>query len=384
MKIDLVITELDVGGAEQCLTNLALHLKRSDHDLRVIVLGPPPVHEVARLQHRLAEGGVELHFLGGRQWWEAPRVWLRLWSLVRVRPPALAQAFLFHANLLASLVYPVFRIPLVGGIRVTDPRRSRIWLTKLSSSLMEKVVCVSQAVADTCNRREGIPFDKLVVIHNGIECSDGQASPGDSPQAGSCRGDSCYAQNQLGLPVQTPCLLFVGRLEHQKGVDVLMEQSNLFLEQLPEHHLIILGDGPLKVSMQTFASLSRFEERIHFAGQRDDVMEWMRSSQLLLLPTRYEGMPNVVMEAMVCGLPVMTTRAEGILELLGEAAVEQTVAVGDWNAWRRGVVELAGNPARLSKLSQENRDRCGRYFELAEKMAQYEELYLSILQRKTS
>jgi len=384
MKIDLVITELDVGGAEQCLTNLALYLHRRSHSVRVIALSPPPSTDRNRLLKSLQSEGIETHFLGARRAWQSPRVLARMRQLIRIARPDIVQSFLFHANVLSALAYTPWKIPLIGGIRVVDPSRRRAILSRLASTCMQHVVCVSQSVADSCTIRENIPREKLVVIQNGVRiagCPSDQVASSTSSQ--NARGGLCsFAQQKLGLPASTPCLLFVGRIDYQKGADILLERADRILTALPLHNIILVGDGPLKVIAQSHASRCEHENRIHFAGRRDDVLRWMQSSQLLLLPTRYEGMPNVVLEAMSCGLPIVSTRAEGVLELLGEAAVEQTVPVNDWDAWTEKTIHLATSQDNRDRLSDANYDRCVQQFNLTDKLLHYEQLYLDTLARR--
>jgi glycosyltransferase involved in cell wall biosynthesis len=382
MKIDLVITELDVGGAEQCLTNLAVYLHQHSHSVRVIALGPPPSADRNRLLKTLQSEGIDTHFLEARRAWQSPRMFAKMRQLIVQSRPDLVQSFLFHANLFSALAYAPWKIPLVGGIRVVDPRRSRAFLDRAAAMRMRYVVCVSQSVADVCANRANIPRDKLIVIQNGVpiaRCpSDENRPEGIAPDR---TGKSCsFAQQQLGLPADTPCLLFVGRIDFQKGADVLLERADRILRALPAHNIILVGDGPLKVNAQSHASRCEHENRIHFAGRRDDVLKWMKSSELLLLPTRFEGMPNVVLEAMSCGLPIVSTRAEGVLELLGESASDQTVAVNDWDTWTKKVIQLASDRDRRDRLSKENFERCRTQFNLTDKLQQYEQLYRNVLE----
>jgi glycosyltransferase involved in cell wall biosynthesis len=251
----------------------------------------------------------------------------------------------------------------------------------MAAMCMRSVVCVSQSVADYCAIRESIPRNKLVVIQNGVPISecDSIQIPATSDSKVTTRSPSTFAQQQLGLPPNTPCLLFVGRIDYQKGADVLLDRADRILTALPLHNIMLVGDGPLKVIAQSHGSRCEHESRIHFAGRRDDVLRWMRSSQLLLLPTRYEGMPNVVLEAMSCGLPVVSTRAEGILELLGSSASEQTVTVNDWDAWTEKAIRLATDESHRARLSNANFERCVQQFNLADKLVQYEQLYLNTL-----
>ncbi|MDZ4848599.1 MAG: glycosyltransferase [Pirellulaceae bacterium] len=378
MKIDLVITELDVGGAEQCLTNLAVYLHQHSHSVRVISLGPPPPPDRNRLQVTLNNEKIETHFLDGRHAWHSVRVFSRLRRLVQQARPDIVQSFLFHANILSAFAYSPRKVPIIGGARVVEPNWRRVQLSRIAAKRMHRIVCVSQSVANACEIRERIPREKIVVIQNG-------ASITEDCTAGQCQGQlqndavlerTNYAQEQLGLAPSTPCLLFVGRLDYQKGTDALLERADRILAALPQHNLILIGDGPLKVVAQSNASQCIHEHRIHFTGRRDDVMKWMRACDLLLLPTRYEGMPNVVIEAMSCGLPIVSTRAEGVAELLGQAAKEQTVAVNDWDAWAEKVIRIASERESRLRLAKSNFERCLQQFNLADKLRQYEDLYL--------
>ena len=125
MRIDLVITELDTGGAERCCVELAGFLKARGHEVRVIALGPIPTVEQAALLRLLESAGIESHFLGGRHGWMLPIIAWKLRALLKANRPDVVQSFLWHANILAALVVHAFKIPLVGGERVAEPRRWR-------------------------------------------------------------------------------------------------------------------------------------------------------------------------------------------------------------------------------------------------------------------
>ena len=123
MRIDLVITELDTGGAERCCAELARFLKARGHCVRVITLGPRPTVPNDALVRLLESVEIELHFLGGKRWWTLPTIAWKLHALLKANRPDIVQAFLWHANVLAAGVVPAFGIPLVGGVRVAEPRR---------------------------------------------------------------------------------------------------------------------------------------------------------------------------------------------------------------------------------------------------------------------
>jgi len=369
MRIDLLTTELHVGGAEKCLGNLARFLHKRGHSIRVISLMPRPNPGQDSLARSIENDSIPVKYLGVESKWQIWQLTQSLKKLVDDSPPDIAQSFLFHANVLASMVYPQHNIPIVGGERVADPRRFRAWVTKAAVKRMARLVCVSQSVALHCEHREGIPREKLIVIPNGINVR--AILPVTEV--------STFAQRQLALPPRTPILLFVGRIDYQKGIDGLVSHADQLLSKLPEFQLVIIGEGPLRSSLQTQASNLRSEARIHFVGQQSDVLEWMRSSRLLLLPTRYEGMPNVVLEAMALGLPVATTRAEGIVEALGPAAEEQCVLIDAWGDWVELVERLASDRELASRIGIANRKRCEEHFDLENQLVLYEKTYQEVL-----
>jgi len=373
MRIDLLTTELNVGGAEKCVANLARFLDARGHDVRVISLMPRP--EVGRdsLARFIEDLSIPVKYLGVESKWQIWQLTKSLQKLIYEKPPDIVQSFLFHANALASMVYPHSKIPIIGGERVADPRRFRSWITKAAATRMERVICVSQSVALHCEHREGIPREKLVVIPNGIDIEN--VTP--------VVEQASFAQRQLGLSPDAQCLLFVGRMDLQKGVDGLIENADRILNRLPNFHLILVGEGPLRTALQTRASTLRNDARIHFVGQQLNVLDWMRSSRILLLPTRFEGMPNVILEAMAVGISVATTRAHGVAEVLGPVADQQCVLIDAWDDWVELVLRLATDHDLACRLGTANRKRCEELFDLDKQLLQYEQIYTEILRLTT-
>jgi glycosyltransferase involved in cell wall biosynthesis len=112
-------------------------------------------------------------------------------------------------------------------------------------------------------------------------------------------------------------------------------------------------------------------DRIAFLGRSDIVNAWMRHSEILIHPARYEGMPNVVLEAMAHGLPVVAFRVEGIAELLGDAAEAQTGPKEDWSGWVDRVIEIGRDRALRERLGAANRLRAETTFRLEDQLAHY-------------
>ena len=365
LRIDLVITELDDGGAERCCAELAIYLHGKRYPVRLIVIGPIPKPPRNEIYGRLVAAGVWMEFIGAEKWYQFPTALWKLHRLIAKSPPEVAQSFLWHANVLCAATYPRFNIPLVGGHRVAEHRAGRNRWSRWAVTKMRRVVCVSNSLAEWCSKAEDIPPEKLVVICNGIDL------------------DRLASQAELPSELRKqPTLLFVGRLHLQKGIDILMAHAESILAALPKHHLVIIGYGPLRQGVDSWKKDFPYGDRVHVLGQRPDVAAWMKQSQLLILPSRFEGMPNAVLEAMALGIPVATLHVEGVRELLGELAPAQSVTRDDWNAWRELVIQLGNAPDRCCELGKMNQARVQEYFQLDSQLQKYEELYRDLLQDK--
>jgi glycosyltransferase involved in cell wall biosynthesis len=169
--------------------------------------------------------------------------------------------------------------------------------------------------------------------------------------------------------------VFVGRLHEQKDLAALIAAAPHFLDQLPDHDLVLVGEGPQRQSLSRLAGGLGIGHRVHWPGWRPEVPAILAAAEMLVLPSRWEGMPNVLLEAMAAGKPVVATRAEGVGEVLGELAAEQTVPVGDMCALARRIVQLAQSPPLAQRLGRENRQRVLAHFSLQEMVRSYERLY---------
>ena len=209
IRLAFVITELAPGGAERCLANLATGLDRERFESAVYSLKARPPAGKDQLVKQLEAAGVPVTFLDLRSSWQVFRAVRQLAALLARQQPQVVQTFLFHANIVGVWAANKANVPHVAmGIRVADPRRGRAWAERWFARRVEKLVCVSRGVADFC-RRHGYPADKLVVIPNGIDVARfADASPG-SPKS-------------LGMPAGKQFLVFVGRLDRQKGLAELL------------------------------------------------------------------------------------------------------------------------------------------------------------------
>ena len=367
INVALIITELDLGGAERCLTEIARRVDPQRFTPVVYCLGPRPVQDEASCLPALEQSGIEVHFLGGQKNWQFPILATRLKKLLKAQNPQVVQTFLFHANILGRIAARRAGVKaVVSGIRVAE-RRSHwhLWLDRQTEGWVDRYVCVSRSVAQFSTSQGGIPPKKIVVIPNGIDLDRYPArEPADL--------------GSLGVRAGRQTVTFIGRLEPQKGIEWLIETSPTWLAKLPDCDLLVVGEGHMRRPLEAICRAKGIEGRVHFAGWRTDVPEILAASHLLVLPSAWEGMPNVVLEAMASRRPVVATDVEGIQELLGPAASRQTVRHGDTQALGDKIISFISNMPEATATGQENRRLAEENFAISRMITAYENLWESL------
>ncbi|NUN47441.1 MAG: glycosyltransferase [Candidatus Brocadiae bacterium] len=315
LRILYLITELDPGGAEKQLFHLASGLDRSRFEPRVLCL-----RGFGEVGTRLRAAGIPADTLGMKGKWDV-RAPLRLKAMLEAARPDILHSFLFHANMLGRLVARRAGVRVViGSVRVCETRRHHLLWDRLTQGQMDMETCVCEAVRAWTEEEAGIDPRKLVTIPNGVELP-----VLDAPDR------------------RTPDALFVGRLEPQKDVRTLLAAWPLVRRRVHGARLRLIGRGPEEAALRAAAT-----DGVEFLGYQADVAPWWRGSRALVLPSLWEGLPNVVLEAMSWSLPVIATAVGGSVELVREGETGFLVPPGD-------PVALADRVARV--LEEGNRAR---------------------------
>ncbi len=272
----------------------------------------------------------------------------------------LLHAHLPHAELYgerAVRVYPAMHF-IISRHNDDRFRRWRLLRPVFAASLRraERIIAISRAIAGTMVSLEGVPREKIEVVHYGLEGEDfaSQAVPG------RLRAD-------LGLQDE-PLIGFVGRMVAQKGVDVLLRAFVALRSTLPEAHLLLAGDGPQMAAMLSLARSLRLRKH-HFLGWRSDVADIMADIDVLAMPSRWEGFGLVALQATALARPVVASRVSALPEIVEDHITGMLVPPEDPHALARALREVLSMPERGSALGRAGRERLAREFTL-ERMAE--------------
>ncbi len=285
-----VITTLDPGGAENALIDLVTGLAERGWDQRIAWL-----KDAGALQsvfQALSVPCTNLDVASG--WWNARDQLQEL-----CRNVDLVHSHLLKANTLAALSSGPR--PLIGSRHNDEAilnRKPVALLHRLLSTRESRHIAISDAVADFYIDR-GLCQNKFRVIPYGF-----QSGPPPVPVDWSVAFE---------IPASRVRLLHAGRLVPQKGQAVLLEA----LSSIPEAHLVICGVGPLEQELKTLATDYGLTDRVTFAGFRDDLSALMAGADAFVLPSLWEGLGRVLLEAMAVGCPVIASETSAIPSVLG-------------------------------------------------------------------
>ena len=367
IRICFATTELATGGAEKCLVNLASRLPREHFSAHVLSLAPLPRSPKDQLLKRLQAAGIPvetLNITSTRQFLAANK---GLHDYLAKNRFDLLQTFLYHCNVLGSLAKK--RLPElvhISGIRVADPSRWRQFVERRAARRWTHTVCVSQDVATFAQQRLRLAAENTTVIPNGLDAEDYANKRSDR-------------RTLLGTTSERRWLLTIGRLENQKGLDWLMKLAPKLLSKSPHHDLVLVGDGSQRSALERLAHAGGIAHRVHFLGWRPDIPELLHAADLLLLPSRWEGMPNVLLEAMASSLPVAALPVHGVEQILGELAEQQIAQDSSPAGFTNHVLQLLSSPATLVALGRQNRDRILAEFTTEQMLERYASLYRQLL-----
>lgn len=357
------ITELDPGGAENALVQLVTRLDRDRWQPYVIALAGE-----GKLVKPLREAGIEvvcLNATSSRQF----SIYPRLVKEFRRINPKIVQTYLFHANILGRMAARAARVKhVVSGIRVAE-RRGKWYhrVDRWTDRWVSKHVCVSQAVKDFTAKTARISSEKMIVIPNGVDLKRFEnALPISRESLPRCSSENLIA-------------LYAGRLDPQKGVADLLTIAENLRDQLPELKWLIAGDGPLKSELANSIKEKNLQNCVQLLGNRQDIPELMQTADMFIFPSRWEGMPNVILEAMAARLPIITSHVEGIDELLIDQQSGIITPRQDIPAMTKAVIQLATAPDLRTSYSQAAFQKVANEFSWEQTAARYQELYQSLI-----
>jgi glycosyltransferase involved in cell wall biosynthesis len=394
LRIGLYFSAPPAGGMERHALALLDRLDRQRYDL--VVFYPQSAWPVA-FREALRRRGVRLavvdnHVFPGMEGRSRAVRWMRvaahavrgIFIVLKIRKE-LAAARLdlihFHAGRLGNLYAPILasllaRVPC-RLITLHNPLKKNPRLQRLGEGLIlravHRFIAVSSHVKEVLARNKAVRAERIVVVPNGIECSETSANLYDRREA----------RRRLGLREAVPVIGAVGRLHRLKGLDLLIRATPIVRAEIPSVQIVLIGSGQEEEELRRLAAEQGVAAAVLFAGFHADAGRLMPAVDVLAVPSRHEGQSISILEAMACARPVVAANVGGIPELVVDGVTGILVPSEDAEALARALVRLLKDSGVAERMGKAGQERVAGHFSQAATIDRTFSIYEALLQRRS-
>jgi len=358
------------GGIEENVLSLLRHLDRNKFSPALAC--PAPL--IKAYGNDLRELDVSVHVLppmsrpyhfGGM---------IRLARLLKHLSPDVVHTHLFVATLCVAPVAKLCRVPVV--IETCEVREAwrrgiwkRYWIDRQISRFVDANIAVSESLRRYLVDEKRLPPEKVVVIRNGRELSRVVAISGR---------DLNGLRNEFRVRPGELIVSLLGRLEVQKGHAYLLEALPKVLPQFPGLRVLVVGDGSLRDALAAEINRRELGDHVLLTGYRRDVYDILRISDLVVLPSLWEGLPLTAIEAGALGKPILATSVDGTPEIVLHGETGWLVPPGDSSALAEAMIRLLGDSEIRARMGTRARDYVIQNFSFNRVVTEIEELYIHL------
>ena len=327
VRVCYIIWSLGLGGAEQVVIRLATGLDRRRFQPIVCCL-----NDVGPFADQATRVGIEVIALNKRPGIDLVMLW-RLIRLMKQQRVDIIHTHLWGANFWGRIAGRLAGVPvIIAHEHGMQPWRSR-WhflCDRWLAGLTHRILFASQEVMRTYLDRTGMAASKCAVIPNGVSVS----------LTGS---DRAALRRRHGWSEQDRIIVSVGRLSPEKGYEDLLHAFARVITQMPQARLVLVGDGVERASLETLRTRAGLNGQVTFTGRQGDITSWLGAADLYVQPSRREGLPLAVLEAMAAGLPVIATRVGDLSQLITDGQEGYLVPSADPEALATKLLDVLGH-----------------------------------------
>lgn len=368
IRVCQLITELRPSGAERMVYELSRRLDRERFCVQVAALRGGAVADMIR------QAGIDVHVLDVKSKWDLLKL-PKLRRLLKEQRIDILHTHLFHADLAGRPAAVLAGVPhLVHTVHVAE-QRWRPWqfaFARATDFACDRIIAVSKSVQAHHAAKAHLAAERYVVIPNGV---DVQAFGYDGQSRGRIR-------RQWGAGPRDVVALYVGRLDHQKGIDVLLSA----IEQTAALSLkfVIAGDGPQRAMVEEFVSHTETASRCHYLGFVDEPATIYNAADIFVLPSRWEGLPLALIEAMAAGLPCVATAAPGNIDVVDHGKTGLLVKKENPTALAQAIDQLLDDPDLRASLAHAATKEAALHYSIERNVQAHQALYEELVAKSGS
>lgn len=362
IRLMQIVQDLDLGGLQQVVLNLCRTLDRSRFDIAVLCL-----RERGRYAEDIEALGIPVYLLEQKPKGVDYFGFLKVARLLKEKRIDVIHTHNTQAFFDGTLAAIFARVPTTIH---TDharsfPDKTRYMIAEWAmSQFAYKVVGCSEHTSQQLIEYEKISARKIVTIPNGID-----------PSRFEITFDKASKRRELGIAPEGPVIGLAVRLSDQKGVTFLLQAMPEILHHHPDTTLLIVGDGELKTDLQREAETLGISARVIFCGPRKDIPELLKLLDVYVLPSKWEGLPMVILEAMATGCPVVATNVGGNASAVINGQTGTLVPSEDPKALSSAIIPLLTSSQLRAQYAAAGRALFDAKFSAHIMTRQYEQLY---------
>lgn len=361
-----IMPQIGIGGAETQLHALIVNSKPEVVTHEVLYYSDSQDKEGYKLY---ADGGIRFSRIPRSK--ERPVKFLRDFSreIKKIKPD------IVHCWLNSGNIWGRWAAILAGTKNIIVAYRvCNVWYPRISR-VLEKLTTKrvyysanSYACADFIGKKLGVSPGRFQVIYNGISAEKFEIS-----------SKKKEVFKDLNIPKDAKIVTMVGRLAHQKNHSMLLKTARRCKDKHLPVHFIIVGHGEKKEELIELAHRLGVMDIAHFLGLRRNIPEILKSSDIFCFTTLYEAFPNVLLEAMAAGLPIVTTNFDGVNELIEDGVNGQIVDINNIGGAYSALKSYLDNPALASKHGRKAREKVQSQFSMEQMVQNTVEFYKRVL-----
>ena len=367
LRVMFLTTSMPVGGAETLLMNLVRHLDRQRFAPEVACLkAPGPLGEILADELPVYSRLLAHKF--------DPSILPRLWRLSRSRQidavvTVGAGDKMFWGRLAARLAgVPV----VISALHSTGWPDSVGRLNRLLTPLTDAFIGVADAHADHLATNEKFPREKVHTIYNGVDTNVFRPT------------DSSPLRQELNISAKAPVIGILAALRPEKNHELFLAGAQRITKSIATAHFVIIGDGERRAELEQCAADLGIGDVTHFLGSRSDVAEILPSLDLVALTSHNEASPVSILEALSCGVPVVSARVGSIPETVIPNETGELFEAGDLEGFVSVTINLLRDASKLAELGRQGRQYVAEHRSLDAMVRGYEALIQSTYRAKTN
>lgn len=362
----------EIGGPGKTILETFRAIDRQRFELHLGVFETR--HEDGRTPFVLAaeQRGMPVHHIRGFNQYDL-RVIRHVGDLVKSLGIDILHAHEVKSDVIAWCVAKLYRVPIIttlhGWIGNRTKDRLMIALDKRVLRAFDRVIAVSAPIFETL-RASGVSSDRLRLLHNAIVVDNYRRT-----------GQQCYLTTLVGRPIARPVITTIGRLSAEKGHADLIDALSILAARGARVTAVLVGDGPERAALQEQARTLGLEAQVHFPGYHVETARILEDTDLMVLPSHTEGLPNVALEAHAMEVPVLATRVGGTPEVVIDRETGRLVEPRSPSALADALADFLSAPSPWQDMARRGRKLVETQFDFAMRTRRLEAIYAELAMR---